>query len=156
MLFPCPPHDFSERLKIWNFGKNKKVFSQWVDVQQKKNPKKVIFWPLGRFSRYELEHQGASLTIERRVGFCYTHCLHSAWLLLCKLCVFNVYLCSEQVIFSLLFSLYHTVMLIINEIDLQLICNTFIFIINISNVLARGPTTSFVFVFTVLSVCAYF
>ena len=41
--FSGPPHDFSERLKIWNFGKNKKVSSRRGDVQQKKNPKKVIF-----------------------------------------------------------------------------------------------------------------
>ena len=59
----------------------------------------------------------------------------------------------------LLFScclVYHEVMLIINEID-QL--GAFILIIyNILNVLARGLTTLFVFVFvfTVLSVCAFY
>ena len=31
--FSLSPHDFSERLKIWNFDKNKKVLSRWVDVQ---------------------------------------------------------------------------------------------------------------------------
>ena len=33
----CPPtHDFSEWLKTWNFDKNSKVSSRWVDVQQKR------------------------------------------------------------------------------------------------------------------------
>ena len=41
--FFLSPHDFSERLKIWNFGKDKKVSSRWVDVQQKENFEKVIF-----------------------------------------------------------------------------------------------------------------
>ena len=39
------PHDFSERLKIWNFGNNKKVAPWCVDVQEKKkNEKKLFFW----------------------------------------------------------------------------------------------------------------
>ena len=40
----CPPHDFSERLKIWNFGKNKKVLSWWVDVQQQRKFLKKLFF----------------------------------------------------------------------------------------------------------------
>ena len=44
------PHDFSERLKIWNFGNNKKVASQWADVQQqRKFEKKLIFRLLAIF-----------------------------------------------------------------------------------------------------------
>ena len=35
--FSLSPHDFSERLKIYNFGNNKKVSSRREDVQQKKN-----------------------------------------------------------------------------------------------------------------------
>ena len=43
--YSLSPHDFSKRLKIWNFGKNKKVSSRWVDVQQqRKFWKKSFFW----------------------------------------------------------------------------------------------------------------
>ena len=38
------PHDFSERLKIWNFGNNKKVSSWWVDVQQQRKFRKKTFF----------------------------------------------------------------------------------------------------------------
>ena len=44
LTFCLSPHDFSKRLKIWNFGINKKVSSRWIDVQQqRKFRKKVIF-----------------------------------------------------------------------------------------------------------------
>ena len=50
-LFPCPPHDFSERLKIWNFDKIKKVAPRCVDVQEKKKiPKKNNFLDCGVIS----------------------------------------------------------------------------------------------------------
>ena len=46
-LYSLSPHDFSKRLKIWNFDRNKKVSSWWVDVQQqRKFRKKSFFWPL--------------------------------------------------------------------------------------------------------------
>ena len=48
MAIAPPPHDFSERLKICNFDKNKKVAPRCVDVQEKKKiRKKVIFLACG-------------------------------------------------------------------------------------------------------------
>ena len=44
------PHDFSEQLKIWNFGKNKKVSSQWVMCNRKEIQKKSFFRPLDLLS----------------------------------------------------------------------------------------------------------
>ena len=48
--FSLSPQDFSERLKIWNFGNNKKVTSRREDVQEKnKFRKKSFFWPVASF-----------------------------------------------------------------------------------------------------------
>ena len=45
LTFCLSPRDFSERLKIWKFDKNKKVSSRWVEVQQKRKFwKKSFFW----------------------------------------------------------------------------------------------------------------
>ena len=50
LTFCLSPHDFSKRLKIWNFDKIKKVSSRRGNLQQKKkNWKKSFFRPLGRF-----------------------------------------------------------------------------------------------------------
>ena len=46
--YSLSPHDFSKRLKIRNFGKNKKVSSRWVDVQQKGKFQKSHFFGLWR------------------------------------------------------------------------------------------------------------
>ena len=72
--FSLPPPDFSERLKIWNFGKDKKVSSRRGDVQQKKKiRKKSFFRPLGRFSYhlvYVVDCAGFFITILAAIA-CY-------------------------------------------------------------------------------------
>ena len=49
LTFCLSPHDFSERLKIWNFDENKKVLSRWVDVHRKNKIRKSHFFGLWGF-----------------------------------------------------------------------------------------------------------